>query len=266
MEASMSDYSGLEKLTPSIIKYPFKKILKAFINIKLGRRVAYSLFIILAGLLGIAIGYIFPGIGSFIGFILYLFMDSAVNFVILNGINMVISMLLGSSLSIYITTEIFKSYYMNKYGISNPELKLTKTDREFLKLQFAEDDFSNDEIKKKIKGLELRIDFLIDKIRFFKIQNDDDKKRTAKYAIRDLKRGEMSFFLETYEDAFIKRQQRLEKLKIKTIETKTKETTTDDIEIKAASGDNDIGAEQLDEQDYETVSDISTKDIWRYCS
>lgn len=229
----MSGYSDLETLTPAIIKYPFKKVLKALIDIKLGRRIGYNITIIFAAVLGLVIGYVFPGIGALMSFLLTLFLETQVSTAVISTISMAVSMILASSLLIYITKDIFKKYYISKYGVSNPDHKLTAEDKVILQYKFTDEGLSEDEIKEKIKGLEQRVDFLIDKMKLFKMTEEHEKRRTARCALYDLKRGDMSLFLDIYEDSFIKKQQRLEKLKNKPAEYKA-----EDIESERSEVDN----------------------------
>lgn len=198
----MNKFQGLENLAPSIVKFPFVTAIKAVVNLKLGKKIPSSLAKIFALIAGLAIGYLFPEIGSFMSFFLNLFMTNPMNTKISAGITYACSMVLSASVLMFVTKKVFQYYYMSKYGVTNPELRLTESDRKTLNLLFEDEKLSKPEIIEKINDIEVRIKYLVNKIRLYKLTGNDEGKETAKFALSALKRGDFLIFEEYFETSF----------------------------------------------------------------
>ncbi len=209
----MTKFAGLDKIAPDIIKFPFVKTFKAIINLKLQRKIGSSIARICALTAGLAIGYIFPEIGSFMSFFVNLFIANPLNPLVLNTISIAASMVLSASVMMFITKKLFNYYNTQKYGVSNSELRLTERNRKLLNLKFTLDGLSKEKVNKRIQQIEDRIHFLVNKITLYKLSNDYDLKTTAKVALNGLKRGDISFFLVNYEVDFARHNKRMSDLK-----------------------------------------------------
>ncbi|MGE3921069.1 MAG: hypothetical protein AB7F64_09115 [Gammaproteobacteria bacterium] len=222
----MNEYAGLNELTPLIIKYPFEKLFKAFFNIKLRKKMAKSLGTIIAFGLGVFVGFTFPGLGYFIVFMLNILFSIPVNSAVISGISMAVTMVLASSLFIYLNEKIFQSYNTTKYGFSNTDWIFTKKDRDLLQLIISDEDESltPHQVKQNVLDIENRFKFLVEKIRIYKITRQNDKKETAKIALKCLRRADLSVFLDEFEDDFIKRTRRMENFKLSKLERRANST------------------------------------------
>lgn len=203
----MANFVGLEKITPSIIKFPFEQLLRSVINLKIGRKVPSSIAKIFAFIGGLAMGYLLPEIGNFMAFFLGLFVTTPFSAAVISTITVACSMILSASALMYLTKKMFQFYYEEKYGVSNPELRLTDRDRNILFLKFAEanGDLENDDINKKINELNNKITYMLGKIKIYKLTNQDTHRKTAKLAVTGLKIGDTAIFDEYFNTDYIKK-------------------------------------------------------------
>lgn len=202
----MNKFHGLENVAPSIIKFPFVSAFKAIVNIKLGRKIPSSIARIAALCLGLFMGYFFPGIGSFMSFFLGLFVTNPLSVSLVTGLNYAVSMVLSAAVFMFITKKIFQYYYLNKYGVTNPELRLTEKDIKQLRLLYEDDGLTRQEINKKIDSINARVRYLVNQIKLYKIIGQETKQKALKYALNCLKRGDFSVFHEFYEEDFNKKK------------------------------------------------------------
>lgn len=213
----MSNLSGLENIAPAILRFPIEKTVKAIVNLSLGRKRANSICRLLALASGLLIGYNFPQIGNVMAFLISIVTVTPINPVLVSSISLASSMFLSAVVLLYLAKKSMQYYYTNKYGFSNSEYRFTSQDRKLYAAKYV--DLSEQDYKKLITRVEAIISFLVNEINRFNITGQAVQKKSIKYVLNCVKRGNLTAFSDYYAEEAGKqqtilsaRQQRLAKL------------------------------------------------------
>jgi len=187
----------LAELSPKILKYPIEKIVKAIVNITLDRKVPSSIGRLIAAGIGIGIGMYLPQLSQ-IGVILaYIALDLSLSSATALTLSTIISAWICCSFCIYVTKSAFQSYYFNKYGVTNPEHRLTENDKRYIYNNNL--DKTDEEINKLISVVEKRIDLVVVDLQRLKQKENENAIQHVKLVLNKLKKGDLEFFDEYYD-------------------------------------------------------------------
>jgi len=231
----MENTGGLDNLTPAIIKFPIEKIIKAIVNLELNRKKVSSYARLVAGGVGLIIGYLFPQIGAIMAVLITLVSLTPLNPAFATSITLLCSMVLTSAVMIYLVKKTFQYYYAKKYGFSNPESRLTDHDLKLLAIKFSYLDSS--EYKKLIARIEKQIVFLVHEMKKFKLLKQYDQHENVKYVVNCLKMGDISAFNDYYNE-----QQGQSVIKNNTRQQQLERLVNNDIDIDSSSEGNSNGS------------------------
>ncbi|MBP9722483.1 MAG: hypothetical protein KBD64_04910 [Gammaproteobacteria bacterium] len=191
----MGTLGGLEKLAPAVLRFPIEKTIKAFVNIKLGRKLTSSYLRIFALIIGLIIGNMFPQIGELMALLITL-VAVPVSPALITGLSLFCSMYLTAAVCMYLVKKSLQYYYTKKYGFSNPEYRLTNHDCMIIKENFP--DLKKTELAELFKSLEKKIAKISNEIRKLKQVKPGEQLQNAKYTLNQLKLGNLS----AYDDYF----------------------------------------------------------------
>jgi len=193
----MTIIKELAELSPSIIKYPIEKIVKAIVNITLSRKVSSSIGRLIAASIGIGIGIYLPNVSQVGVLLAYLALDLNLSAATALTLSTVVSAWICCSFCIYITKSAFQSYYFNKYGVTNPEHRLTENDKRYIYNNNL--DKTDEEINKLIFVIEKRIDLVVVDLQRLKQKENVNAIQHLKLVLNKLKKGDLEFFDEYYD-------------------------------------------------------------------
>jgi hypothetical protein len=191
----MAFLEGLQNVAPAILRFPIEKTVKAIANLYARRKIPSSIGRLVALGVGLALGFFFPQVGQAAFFLLSLLMGITINTAVTIVLSTIASMYLMGTLAMFLTKKGFQFYYNNRYGVSNPEHRLTDRDRKRLYELYA--DRSEAEAQKEVALIEKRINFLANEIRYLKLKKQPEAAENAKYVLNCLKLGQTTAF-ETY--------------------------------------------------------------------